>query len=1374
MMTSARFKNILLATAAFVMLGATAANAAESTEICEKPEQRGKMGLTSRVLARDVLPNDGEQRGVADEILYVKPVPEFDSLSSDDKNHFTSGWHTLSDAEKASFAQQVAALGDKIPEAAQVIGFADVQPLSAEAKKRYADNQALSVARAQEVADYLKTLPGWAGVNMRVRGVGDLAPKTSCTKKGTGAADIAAYQSCLAEDRRTEVRIWYKVAKPIPAPPACKDVKGQDAGLPFRISVDGAPEQEGDTPNSADVQRCNDIALEKSDVQVRFDGLDVEPVLNVTASPEGVAPGESTTFTPYANYNAFFTRAEIRIFPAGRTTQGEPLQVLPLDKFGSVNWTAPRNTGTQAFQYILRVYDAKGRFDETDSKVLELVDVRRPAQPEEAKEREELVGYGENHRRLKNIPVKGGSVTVNGEKLAPNSAVEVLGMSVPVDPNGKFAMRQILPAGDHAVNVLTDGGGTRNEFNRNIYIPRNDWFYIGIADLTAGQNSVKGPAALVTGDDSNRYSEDLFVDGRLAYYLKGKVRDSWLLTSSADTQEAPVDELFSNFTAKDPRALLRRLEPNAYYPVYGDDSTVVEDAPTSGKFYVKLEKDDSHIMWGNFQTKLTGTDLLNYQRSLYGGRVQHNSKNTTSFGEKKTEVEAFVADPGTLDAIEEFRGTGGSLYYLQHQDVTIGSERLRIEVRDRDSGIVLSTAPLVYGQDYDVNYIQGRVILREALPSTSDASTLIRNGSLSGNPVFLVADYEFAPGVAEIDNMTKGGRASHWVNDHVKLGVTGYDQKGTGVEQSLIGGDVTLRYKPGTYIKMETAKSDGAGTGAQSSQNGGFDFAPVPQSTAAGIDAQAHRVEAALDLAEVTDGKASGHMSGYWLHRDNGFSAPGQLTNEGLDQSGVQLTVPVGSRIDVVAKADIKEGDTSGTATIAEGNVEYRVTDEVTAAAGVRHDDRDSGLAGGASAILSQAGQRTDGVVKLGYAPLDESGEKGRYDVYGIAQMTIDKDSTRSGNDRLGAGGNVRVNDRLTLGGEVTGGDGGLGGKAGLEYKESDRTSHYINYLADNGRSDTGLRGRSSNVVAGTRNRYSDSLSVYSEQRYQFSKEEQSGLIHSFGLDYAANDRWTWGAKFENGTTSDPASGDLDRTAVSVSTGYHHEKVKYGGTLEWRKEDGNVTGERNSWLTKNTLTYQTNADWRALAGFNMAISEAGTGATADADFTELTLGLGYRPVLNDKLNALLKYTYLSDRSSPGQLSASGGANPYEQRSHVFSGDAIYDLTPMISLGGKAGYRFGELRDNSVPGSPWFDSTAWLGVARVDFHIVHEWDMTAEARYLDAEDAGDAKAGALLGVYKHINENVKFGVGYNFTDFDDDLTNLDYTSQGYFINLVGAM
>ena len=58
--------------------------------------------------------------------------------------------------------------------------------------------------------------------------------------------------------------------------------------------------------------------------------------------------------------------------------------------------------------------------------------------------------------------------------------------------------------------------------------------------------------------------------------------------------------------------------------------------------------------------------------------------------------------------------------------------------------------------------------------------------------------------------------------------------------------------------------------------------------------------------------------------------------------------------------------------------------------------------------------------------------------------------------------------------------------------------------------------------------------------------------------------------------------------------------------------------------------------------------------------------------------------------------------------------------------------------------------------------------------LELPEAQDRRSGALFGIYRHIGKNFKFGVGYNFTDFSDDLTDLDFDSQGLFINLVGKI
>ena len=39
------------------------------------------------------------------------------------------------------------------------------------------------------------------------------------------------------------------------------------------------------------------------------------------------------------------------------------------------------------------------------------------------------------------------------------------------------------------------------------------------------------------------------------------------------------------------------------------------------------------------------------------------------------------------------------------------------------------------------------------------------------------------------------------------------------------------------------------------------------------------------------------------------------------------------------------------------------------------------------------------------------------------------------------------------------------------------------------------------------------------------------------------------------------------------------------------------------------------------------------------------------------------------------------------------------------------------------------------------------------------------------VYRHVNNNAKIGVGYNFGRFSDDLTDLTHDDQGLFVNFV---
>ena len=281
----------------------------------------------------------------------------------------------------------------------------------------------------------------------------------------------------------------------------------------------------------------------------------------------------------------------------------------------------------------------------------------------------------------------------------------------PVSSINQFVAEEILPQGQHTVEVaLLDEEGGGELYLRDLEFEDNDWFYVGMADLTLSASDANGPIDLLQGEDAP-YDYDSNVDGRLAFFVNGKFGDHWRLTASADTREGPLDDIFSNFLSKSPDSLFRRLDEDYYYPTFGDDSTVQEMAPTMGKFFVRVSEDDNFGQWGNFKVGYMNNELAQVDRGLYGANAHYESDSTTEFGERRFAIDGFAAEPGTVASQEEFRGTGGSLYYLGRQDVLTGSERVRIEIRDKASGIVTGVRNLTPVLDYDIDYLQGRILL---------------------------------------------------------------------------------------------------------------------------------------------------------------------------------------------------------------------------------------------------------------------------------------------------------------------------------------------------------------------------------------------------------------------------------------------------------------------------------------------------------------------------------------------------------------------------------------------------------------------------------------------------------------------------------------
>jgi hypothetical protein len=1118
--------------------------------------------------------------------------------------------------------------------------------------------------------------------------------------------------------------------------------------------------------NQAAMSEANNLSNSSDpfNIQFRADTLVVTPVLNIglVESERTAAAGETVSFMGYSNYPAFIEKGEVRIFRASQSPDGEPVVVLPVDGNGSASWTVP-DSGPSAMFYIYRVYGANGKFDETSAQELTIVD-KELAQAKAAMPvtRPNFGNIDEAARR--NIELGGIMATVTGTADPASDIVRVAGQFVPVDADGRFVSQQIVSRTNGAMSVAIERNGKLiKKAEQSFAAPKDDWLIVGQGDLTLGKSYSSGPASLVSGDS---LAEGSYALGRAAFYAKGVVGDDTRITASVDTGETLVKDLFSNLDRKDPRQLLRRLNRDQYYPTYGDNSTLVEDAPTQGRFYLRVNKDDSQFVVGNFVTQVNGAELAQLDRGLFGALADYNSNEVTSFGERKVQVTGFASDPGTVPGREEFRGTGGSLYFLKRQDVSIGSERVRIEVRDRETGIVLETRELNAQQDYDFDPFQGRLLLLKPLASTVSNNGVVREGSSTGNVPVLVVRYEYSPPVGSLDGYTVGGRGTGWLGEVVRFGVTAQSDTTEEANQNLVGFDLLVRATAGTYVKAEIAQTEGVGFGQSNSVDGGLSFTDIA-SPGTNLKSKAWRTEAAVNFAELA-GKSGdlGTISAFYENYDRGFSSAGRLTPAKTKRWGVAAAVPITDTTNIAAKYDELKSADAGTSKTGTLDLAQRIG-AVTGKLGVRYEDRVMGLLYNSV----QSGARTDAAAELEYAPTGQN-----WSLHAFGQATLDRDASRTRNNRVGVGAKAELTERLSLAAEVSEGDGGLGADVQLNSRLGKGTEAYVGYALFADRTDTGLdsqniftRSNRGTLTVGARQRFSDSLSIYGENRTGFGGSAPS-LTRSFGLKFDPTEKLSFTGSFERGQIDDATTGLFRRTAGSVGIGYSDEGVRIGSSVELRKEDG-LGRDQKVWLFRNDLSYSVNPDWTALTRFNMAKADNDSSSIRAAEFTDALVGFAYRPINNERLNALVRFNYFEDLGPAGQITGSGQTQSPKQISKIASIDLNYDLSEKLTVGAKYGYRGGKVslgRESDV----FVSSNAHLAVLRADYHVNKKWDVMAEGRALWVTAADDKRFGALAAIYRHLGNNVKLGVGYSLSDFSDDLTDQSYSSHGPFFNILG--
>lgn len=1099
----------------------------------------------------------------------------------------------------------------------------------------------------------------------------------------------------------------------------------------FVLSLDGAPIDAD--PQVEDRVRQTDIALADADVRVQLDTIDPTPRLDVEIAgpPRGYRPGERVTLISESNYPAFIERAEIRIID--RNAPGGPrlLTTVPVDVNGQATVVLPEGRDLVA---VHRVYDARGRFDETEALPLSRPDDR--GQVDDVEE-------GTQFTARRGIRVNGGAVTVSASSVPQGAVLQTLGETIRPDPNGRIVIQRILPKGDYVVDVAVTGAGQDIGLSRPLEVPGSDWFYVGVADLTFG-NFVDNQ----TGEKVNSTT------GRLQYFVEGEFDNGVRIVSSLDTSERELDELFSRLDEKDPRAIIDRIDPNEGYPTYGDDSEIVDLTPTRGRFFLRVERDNSFLVVGDYQAQLDGNGFLRNERSLYGVQGHYESEATTTRGAPRVELDVYAAQPDQVVGRDVFLGTGGSVYFLRQQDIYPGTQTVTVEVRDAVTNRVVDRQTLIEGRDYQINQVQGIVTLNQPLTDSLDRRLI--SSTLSGDEIInLVVQYEFTPTGTDVDGFSYGARAEGWVTNDLRLGVTGLQDE-TGIDtQRSVGVDLRYEFGENSFVQLDYAESDGPGFDVLSSNDGGLVFETLDNTTATS-SGRGIKIEGQADLADLGIAR-TGVIGGYFEDREEGFST--------LDYS---VTAATGDeRLYGVFAIIEKEPGRLGYSVYAD-IYENGVGDDRTEIGAELSGDFSSrlGYELAIENLQENSGDRTDVAARLTYAVNKD------LDVFVFGQGTVDTDILDE-NNRLGVGLNGSYANGWDLGVEVSGGTGGVGARILATQTREDNSSRYFGYELDPGRAIDARLAPEENggryVVGGTRH-INDEVTTFSENTYDIFGDADD-LLSTYGVTYTPSTFLSYTVTVDFGQRNDDINGDVERRAFTFGVRYEDEALEAAARIELRADDFEDAAEQDTdaIFFVADARYKISEEARLVFSADVADVEANGVSFNQGSLVDLSLGYAYRPIDNERLNVLFSYRYFFDDVGQ-EVDGISGFGPV-QESHVLSIEGNYDLNSKWTLGAKFGARLSE--SGTAAGAPMTDNDAMLSVMNLRYHAVHNWDFLLEARRLDLRDAGSSRTGFLGAAYRQVGQHTQIGVGYNFGNFSSELTDLTFDDEGLFLNLVAS-
>jgi hypothetical protein len=844
---------------------------------------------------------------------------------------------------------------------------------------------------------------------------------------------------------------------------------------------------------------------------------------------------------------------------------------------------------------------------------------------------------------------------------------------------------------------------------------------------------------------------------RAAMYLKGKIKGDYLLTLAYDSDKDTRPQLFD------------AIDPNAFYPVYGDSSIRGFDAQSSSKLYVRLDKNKSFLLYGDYTTNddNSARSLGQYNRSLQGLRGRYEEGNVVA--------NAFVARQSLRQIVDEFpaRGVSGP-YSVSNANGIKGSEKIDIVVRSRNqNSVILKTTALVRNTDYEFEPFNGQILFRSPIPSFDDQS----------NPVSIRITYEVDQGGERYTVF--GGDVRLKIADSITVGVSAAKDNNPVAPQTVVGANVLLKITKNTEVLAEVARTSNVVNTNQFNVNGNLNLA----NRSGSVDGSAAKVE-----IRHSDDKLRGNA--FVMRADNDFINSSSGVTGGQQDVGGALNYKATDRITITADAKLSKdrvvGSESNAASLAG---DLKLTDRLSVGVGVRHVEQDAAsqslqanancVANGSVAYNgSVAGYNTGfGISQVGNQQIDQA--RG---ILGVCANVVPAPNAvaPTGSDRNSVFGRIgfKVTDKLLLDGElqrITGTDPGNTIKLGARYAATEN----LNFTGEVQREFGDNDGNDNLYRLGVDWRVADKTRLYS--RYEYGREYSAayGLgtgalskLFTLGIDtqYMQD-----GNLYNEYRLADSSSGKSIQNAIGLRNGWNvaeglrlitnierlnstagdatsagvgleytaSELWKGSGRVEWREDTANT-----NWLLTAGLARKLDRNWTFIGREYFSLINPRNG-TAETRQNRLQLGFAYRPVDNNRFDALGLYERKSE-SSPAK----------ENTTNIVSLRGNYHPSRPWFISG----RFAAKQVNELLSGTDSSYTASLLGARVTYDVTNRWSVGALTTML-VGSGGTRQYGYGLEVGYTVMDNLLMTLGYNWRGFrDDDLTGSDYTNRGWVLGV----